>query len=56
MPDGKRKRRHSQDQAKRRWYALHRARRFKRRFWMLPDQPAKLAPHSSSRIPVSASA
>ncbi len=33
MPDGKRKRRHSQDQAKRRWYALHRARRFRRRFW-----------------------
>jgi hypothetical protein len=34
MPDGKRKRRHSQDQAKRRWYALHRARRFCRRFWL----------------------
>jgi hypothetical protein len=34
MPDGKRKRRHSQDQAKRRWYALHRARRFRRRFWL----------------------
>jgi hypothetical protein len=33
MPDGKRKRRHSRDQAKRRWYALHRARRFRRRFW-----------------------
>jgi hypothetical protein len=32
MPDGKRKRRHSQNLAKRRWYALHRARRFFKRF------------------------
>jgi hypothetical protein len=33
MPDGKRKRRHSDNMAKRRWYAQHRARRFRRRFW-----------------------
>ena len=32
MPDGKRKRRHSPNPAKRRWYAQHRARRFIRRF------------------------
>ncbi len=32
MPDGKRKRRHSENTAKRQWYALHRARRFRRRF------------------------
>jgi hypothetical protein len=37
MPDGKRKRRHSGNAAKRRWYALHRARRFRRRFWLHPD-------------------
>jgi len=37
MPDGKRKRRHSGNPAKRRWYALHRARRFRRRFWLHPD-------------------
>ena len=36
MPDGKRRRRHSQDPAKRRWYALHRAIRFQRWFWALP--------------------
>lgn len=35
MSDGRRKRRHSEDQAKRRWYAIHRARRFRRRFWLL---------------------
>ena len=34
MPDGKRKRRHSGNPAKRRWYALHRAHRFRRRFWL----------------------
>lgn len=32
MPDGKRKRRHSIDRAKRRWYAFHRSSRFVRRF------------------------
>lgn len=32
MPDGKRKRRHSTDDARRRWYALYRAVRFRRRF------------------------
>jgi hypothetical protein len=32
MPDGKRKRRHSVNQARRRWYAQHRSRRFCRRF------------------------
>jgi len=38
MPDGKRKRRHSANQAKRTWYALHRAVRFAKRFgW--PNQP-----------------
>jgi hypothetical protein len=35
MADGRRRRRHSEDQAKRRWYAIHRARRFRRRFWLL---------------------
>ena len=33
MPDGKRKRRHSTNPARRRWYANHRARRFARRIW-----------------------
>ena len=33
MPDGNRRRRHSDNQAKRRWYAQHRARRFRKRFW-----------------------
>ena len=32
MPDGKRKRRHSVNRAKRRWYAHHRAQRFTCRF------------------------
>lgn len=32
MPDGKRKRRFSQNRARRRWYAEHRSRRFSRRF------------------------
>ena len=32
MPDGTRKRRHSDNHAKRRWYAQHRARRFSRHF------------------------
>jgi hypothetical protein len=38
MTDGKRKRRHSPDQAKRRWYATHRSRRFRRRFWQLANK------------------
>jgi hypothetical protein len=32
MPDGKRKRRHSKNTAKRTWYARHRAIRFARHF------------------------
>jgi len=32
MPDGRRKRRFSTNAARRRWYALHRSRRFTRRF------------------------
>ncbi|MGC1272964.1 MAG: hypothetical protein WBC44_04605 [Planctomycetaceae bacterium] len=32
MPDGSRKRRHSTNIARRRWYATHRARRFSMRF------------------------
>ena len=32
MPDGKRKRRHAPNKAKRQWYARHRASRFRRRF------------------------
>ena len=32
MPDGKRKRRHDINRARRQWYAQHRARRFQRRF------------------------
>jgi len=32
MPDGQRKRRHSPNASKRRWYAHHRALRFARRF------------------------
>jgi hypothetical protein len=38
MPDGNRKRRHSLDAAKRRWYAFHRSRRFRRRFWQLASK------------------
>jgi hypothetical protein len=37
MPDGKRKRRHSANAARRRWYAAYRAIRFCRRFgWSSP--------------------
>ncbi len=37
MPDGKRKRRHSGNTAKRQWYAVHRSSRFCRRFgWLGP--------------------
>jgi hypothetical protein len=37
MPDGRRKRRHSDNHARRRWYAEHRSRRFGRRFgWSEP--------------------
>ena len=32
MPDGSRKRRLSENPTRRRWYAEHRARRFRRRF------------------------
>ena len=32
MPDGRRKRRHGPNKAKREWYARHRASRFRRRF------------------------
>ena len=32
MPDGSRKRRHSTNLARRRWYAQHRSQRFGRRF------------------------
>ena len=38
MPDGKRKRRHGPNKAKRDWYARHRASRFRRRFG-LPATP-----------------
>lgn len=41
MPDGKRKRRHSLNEAKRRWYALHRSRRFRRRFWLLASKSSR---------------
>jgi hypothetical protein len=37
MPDGSRKRRFSQNFARRQWYAHHRSRRFSRRFgWLAP--------------------
>jgi hypothetical protein len=37
MPDGSRKRRFSQNFARRNWYAQHRSRRFSRRFgWSAP--------------------
>jgi hypothetical protein len=36
MPDGTRKRRHSPNAARRRWYAVHRARRFSRRLGFAP--------------------
>ncbi len=51
MPDGKRKRRHSSDQAKRRWYATHRSRRFRRRFWLLgskSERPSSILPFFGS--------
>ncbi|GAA5506068.1 hypothetical protein Rcae01_01518 [Novipirellula caenicola] len=35
MPDGKRKRRHSQNRAKRAWYAYYRALRFNHRFGLV---------------------
>ncbi|QDU31275.1 hypothetical protein ETAA8_64280 [Anatilimnocola aggregata] len=47
MPDGKRKRRHSVNAARRRWYAQHRSRRFSRRFgWN--DSPVATAPSGES--------
>ena len=42
MPDGSRKRRFSPDEAKRRWYAGWRHRRFMRRFGLLSPAPAML--------------
>lgn len=33
MPDGKRKRRHCENIHKRQWYALHRSKRFAKRFF-----------------------
>ena len=44
MADGRRKRRHSQDQAKRRWYARHRARRFRRWFWLMGSESDRPSP------------
>ncbi len=44
MPDGKRKRRHSRNRAKRLWYAIYRSRRFARRFGNFTgqcDQPLR---------------
>jgi hypothetical protein len=49
MPDGKRKRRHSGNVAKRRWYALHRARRFRRRFWLHPHHTGHMFGELSPR-------
>ncbi len=44
MPDGKRKRRHSVNQARRQWYAQHRSRRFSRRFgWGEVISPSVIA-------------
>jgi hypothetical protein len=40
MPDGRRKRRHGPNQAKRQWYARHRAARFRRKFGLSPDPAA----------------
>lgn len=41
MPDGSRKRRHSTNPARRRWYAQHRSQRFGRRFgWHGPSWSA----------------
>jgi len=48
MPDGTRKRRYSSNRAKREWYALHRSRRWKRRFfgddWGQPKQTIAVSP------------
>ncbi len=39
MPDGKRKRRHSENLMKRAWYAHHRSCRFRQRFgWELANE------------------
>ncbi len=35
MPDGKRNRRHSENKAKRQWYARYRSIRFHRRFGLI---------------------
>ncbi len=39
MPDGKRKRRHSPQKAKRDWYAQYRSIRFNRRFGLFSGSP-----------------
>ena len=46
MPDGKRKRRHHSNRARREWYARHRACRFQRRFGLTsgPDRAAGRIP------------
>jgi hypothetical protein len=50
MPDGRRKRRFSQNVARRRWYAEHRSRRFCRRFgWSSPTWAAGAAMHAPAR-------
>jgi len=48
MPDGRRKRRFSTNPARRRWYALHRSRRFGQRFgWIVPYDSGR-RPHASA--------
>ena len=55
MSEGQRKRRFSQNLARRRWYALHRARRFLRRYGLVPVEQlragllATSTPRSTSR-------
>lgn len=43
MPDGKRRRRHSANLARREWYALHRTIRFRQRFGLLMMDVVALA-------------
>lgn len=49
MPDGKRKRRFSTNMAKRSWYALHRARRFGRRFGLYLNASGEASEVSQSQ-------
>ena len=44
MPDGRRKRRHGPNKAKRDWYARHRASRFRRRFGLTFTPPTDRLP------------